>query len=188
MMDSPILQKFGIDNFKGEVKLFLLQDNYKPISKFYDLEIGYYAEKMITDENIKALEEYLANFVEDIDGDGVATVKIHANIASVIGGGQEAMYAIQNKLLAELTAAQYPVYFFGDFFYDMMQKGAYEGCMESLRNIEESETIKAIINPEEETKIYWGTRTLYETEQDKPQKVSLHEKAVKAEIEIFGER
>lgn len=42
MMISPILQKFGIDNFKGEVKLFLLQDNYKPISKFYDLEIGYF--------------------------------------------------------------------------------------------------------------------------------------------------
>ncbi len=154
----------------------------------YDLEIGYYAEKTITDETITALEEYLANYVEDIDGDGVSTVKIYANIASVIGGGQEAMYAIQNKLLAELTTAQYPAYFFDDFFYDMMQKGDCEGCMESFRDVEESDALKTIINPDEGTKIYWGTRSLYETEKDKPKNVTLHEKAVEAEIDIFGDR
>jgi hypothetical protein len=57
-----------------------------------------------------------------------------------------------------------------------------------LRNVEESEALKTIINLDEGTKIYWGTRTLYDTEKDKPEKVSLHEKAVEAEIGIFGER
>ena len=154
----------------------------------YDLEISYYAQNAITDKTIAALEEHLANYVEDIDGDGVSTVKIYANVASVIGGGPEAMYAIQNKLVMELTAAQYPVYFFDDYYYDMMQTGAYQGCIESLRNVEESDALKTIINPDEGTKIYWGTRSLYETEKDKPENITLHEKAVEAEIEIFGER
>ena len=154
----------------------------------YDMEIGYYAEKMITKDTLAALEEYLANYVEDINGDGVSTVKVHPNIASVIGGGQDAMETVQNKLLSELTAAQYPVFFFGDFFYDIVQVGAFEGCMESLRNIEESEDLKNIINPPEGTMIYWGTRTLYDAEMDKPEKVFIHQKAVETEEAILGER
>ena len=51
----------------------------------YDLELSFYAEKMLSEESVAKLEQYIAGFMEDVDGDGEVTVKIYTNFASILG-------------------------------------------------------------------------------------------------------
>lgn len=154
----------------------------------YDLEICYYAENGIADETVAALEEYFAGYVEDVTGDGISLVKVYVNAENLIGMGDEASYMIQTKLLAELAAAEYSAFLFDGAYYEMVQRGTYEGSMESLRSIESVPELKELIPLPEGSHLYWGTRALYETEMDKPEKVSLYHRVAEVEHAVFGER
>ena len=60
----------------------------------YDLEIGFYSEKYFSDETLAAMEEAIAPYVSDTDGDGEKTVKIYNVSLSAMGGqnsGEAAM-------------------------------------------------------------------------------------------------
>lgn len=154
----------------------------------YDLELNFYSDKMLSEESVAALEQYIAGFVEDVDGDGEVTVKIYTNFASILGGGAEGTYAIQTKLMSELTAGEYSIYLFDESYSEQMTQGMYEGCMESMRNVSEVPELQALLKLPEGTNIYWGTRSLYETESEKEEKILAHDRAVAVEEAIFGER
>lgn len=154
----------------------------------YDLELSFYAEKMLSEESVAKLEQYIAGFMEDVDGDGEVTVKIYTNFASILGGGAEGTYAIQTKLMSELAAGEYPVYLFDETYSEQMNQGMYEGCMESMRNVSEAPQLHALLKLPEGTNIYWGTRSLYESEQEKEEKILTHDRAIAVEEAIFGEK
>lgn len=154
----------------------------------YDLEIGYYSEKYVSDETLQAMESYFSQFVEDIDGDGQKTVKIYSVSASMAGESAEAQMAIQTKFMAELSAGSYPVFFFDETFYQMLQQDSYQGTMESFRDMAENPEMRQAFEIEDGTHVYWATRSLYQSEEDKEEKCAAHDLAVRMELSAFGKR
>ena len=152
----------------------------------YDLEIGYYSEKYVSDETIQAMESYFSQYVEDIDGDGQKTVKIYSVSSSMAGESAEAQMAIQTKLMAELSAGSYPVFFFDETFCQMLQQDSYEGTMESFRDMAENPEMCEAFGLEEGTHVYWATRSLYQNETNKEDKQAEHDLAVSIEQSAFG--
>ena len=154
----------------------------------YDLEIGYYSDKYVSDETIAAMEAYFAQFVEDMDQDGQQTVKIYAVSASMMGGSGEGQMAIQSKFMAELSSGAYPVFFFDDTFFEMMKQDAYDGTMEFYRDMADIPELKEKFQIQDGSHVYWATRELYQNEAKKEEKIAVHEHAVRTEQAIFGER
>lgn len=154
----------------------------------YDLEIGYYSDKFVSEETVAAMEEYFAQFVEDIDGNGQQTVKIYAVSASMMGGSAEGQMAIQSKFMAELSAGSYPVFFFDDMFYETMHQDSYDGTMESFRDMAENAEMKEKFQIPDGSHVYWATRALYQNEAKKEEKAAVHDHAFRTEEKIFGPR
>lgn len=154
----------------------------------YDLEIGFYSEKYFSDETIAAMEEAIAPYVSDADGDGEKTVKIYNVSLSAMGGQNsgEAAMAIQTKFMAELSTGAYPVFFFDDYFYEMMEGENYRDTMESMRSLRDLPQFDAILSQNGDAAVYWGTRALYESEKDKKERVLEHERAAALEQAVFG--
>lgn len=154
----------------------------------YDLEIGFYSEKYFSDEPLAAMEEAIAPYVSDTDGDGEKTVKIYNVSLSAMGGQNsgEAAMAIQTKFMAELSTGAYPVFFFDDYFYEMMQGENYRDTMDSMRNLRTLPQFDAALSQNGDTAVYWGTRALYENEKDKEERVAEHDRAAELEQAIFG--
>ncbi len=154
----------------------------------YDLEIGFYSEKYFSDETLAAMEEAIAPYVSDTDGDGEKTVKIYNVSLSAMGGqnsGEGAM-AIQTKFMAELSTGAYPVFFFDDYFYEMMEGESYRDTMDSLRSLRTLPQFDAILSQNGDAAVYWGTRALYENEKSKEERVAEYERTTKLEQAIFG--
>ncbi len=154
----------------------------------YDLEISCYTKVGMTEEAIAALETYLAEYVEDLDGDGEKTVKIYDNVAASMGPEQDGVVIMQQKFTVEIAAAQYPVFLLDESFAAVAGKGDLDGTMESFRSVKDSPEIAEILNLQEGQDLYWSTRLLYENEQDKPESLAKHQMAVEIEKSLFGER
>ena len=57
----------------------------------YDLEIDYYGQQYISQEQQKEIEDTLAQYIDDVDGDGQK--KVHLIVNSALTDGEYAMYA-----------------------------------------------------------------------------------------------
>jgi len=161
---------------------------YQLVSKpSYDLEISYYGKNVFTQESLTELEEYLAQFVDDVDGDGVQTVHIHTNFLSNLEHpNQQQNMGIMQKQMAEISAGTYTVFLFDKNFADSIEVGSYEGMLQPLRDMESVPQIKAIIALPENQKLCWATRIPFDV-QDNQKRLEIHQRSAAVETAIFGE-
>ena len=112
----------------------------------YDLEISYYGNELISEEQEKEIEEKLAQYVEDVDGDGQK--KVHLIVNSILDEGEYAMYA-NTKFTAEVSAAAYSAYILDESKYKLITDDGTDGNsgeddMISAFDMRESEKCKEI--------------------------------------------
>ncbi len=158
----------------------------------YDMEISLFSECYFSDEMIIEMENYISQFVDDVDGNGIKNVKIYPTNGPVnktgdllVDSNKEAAVAIQTKFAAEITASSYPVYLLDDFFNNILDTPSYDGAFEKSVNINKSEELMNIVNPAQGKNIYWCTRALYEKEKDDEKRLAEYELAQKVQQSIF---
>ena len=151
----------------------------------YDLEISYYAILPLGAEETASLEEYLEGYIEDIDGNGEKNVKIHS---TTTGGSLDLGSTVQleQKLLAELTAAVYPAYIFDESFIEKIGANANGSVVESVIDLRDNAEISDMLSLGE-TSLYWCTRMLYDRESGNEKSVKAYNNAKLAESVILGE-
>ncbi len=154
----------------------------------YDMEIAFYSEDYVSQEKLAALEEYIAPFITDLDGDGEKRVKVYSVSAAMVDEGGNGLATIQSKLAIELISGSYPVFFFDDVFYEILQMEAYRQTMESYREMSSFPDLQEILQVPEGEHVYWATRSLYEQEEGEMESIALHDMAAETETLIFGPR
>lgn len=150
----------------------------------FDLEISYYGVNMLTQEQLSSFEEYLSDYIEDINGDGKKSVKIIPVISDMGDQTIQQQTAIQQKLVAELSAGLNPVYLFDEAFYQKMGPEAEKSVMENGYDLREKHEIKEMLMLTD-TPIYWCTRLIYDRELNDDDKVLARENAKRAEISVI---
>lgn len=90
----------------------------------YDLEISWYAETVLTDEERSEIESKLAEYIDDIDGDGEKKVHIAMN-----GGVTKGEYEVYSnvKFTAETAADEYSAYILSEEKYSSVTDNAAPG-------------------------------------------------------------
>ncbi len=153
----------------------------------YDLVISYYGENVFTEESLGKLEEYLAQFVEDMNGDGVKNVHIAGNYLSAIDSPMNNQNAaIMQKQMADVSAGTYPVFIFDKSFADSIVVGSYEGMFYPLAEMDKVPEIADILQLSEKQDIYWATRIPQERENNQ-KKIEMSKWALAIQKSIFGE-
>lgn len=90
----------------------------------YDLEISYYGDEAISDEQKQEIEEKLAQYIEDVDGDGLKKVNLVLN--STLNEGEYAMYG-NMKFTAEVSAGTYRAYILDEAKYKTITGDGTDG-------------------------------------------------------------
>ena len=146
----------------------------------YDLNISYYSSAPIDDEGIKALTELMKNSVKDVDGNGTNDVGIASCFANPNEKSEQAQ-AVFVKLSAEVAAGESMVYMVDDTFREIMVRGDYAEGMESIIEIDGIPEVKKALKLADGQKLFWMTKSVYESEKNKAKKVAEHENAVSVE-------
>ena len=144
----------------------------------YDLEISYYGNTYVTDEQVAAMEAYFAQFVQDVNGDGKQTVKVYANSMAMMGDNPEANMAMQSKFMAELAAGASAGYVFDQDYKEVMTGESYDGTMESFYEMTANPALKEAMQLPDEP-LFWAVRSLYEKDQDKAESIAAHDNALR---------
>lgn len=152
----------------------------------YDLEGTFFSEIYISDEQIAALEEYLSQFVDDYNGDGVSNVKIHSASVAMLGNEIEGSMVVNNKFSTEMAAGADPFIIVDSTFYNVLKQDVYEMAIEQPRELTANQNFREMMRVQEETKIYWVTRALYTDEKEDPEATRMHNFVVQTENKIFG--
>lgn len=154
----------------------------------YDVEIGMYTYKYVSQQKIDALEEYISQYVEDINGDGIKNVKIYSASISLAGDTPQGQDAMQNKFVSEMTAGVYGALIFDDVFYEIMQYDSYRSAVDDFRDFDAVNELDEIMVMPDETKFYWSTRAIYDAEKKKEKRLQEYNGILKTEENIFGKR
>ncbi len=152
----------------------------------YDLEGTFYSEIYIGEEQIAALEEYLVQYVEDYNGDGVKNIKIHSASVAMLGNEVEGSIVVNNKFSAEMAAGVDPFVIVDSTFYNILMQDAYELAIEQPRELTAQMGFREEMQIKEDVKVYWVTRALYTNEKDDQEAIKTHDFVVKTEEKIFG--
>ena len=145
----------------------------------YDLQIFYISETAISDETVTKMEEYFSQFVEDINGDGVANVLVSAMSANPDLSPEQA-YAAQTKLMADLSSGESMAFLADGWYYDMFTGESMDGVVESSVGLNTIPQLKEMFGYQEE-QLYFITKVLYEREMDEPEKQAEHDNAKRVE-------
>lgn len=129
----------------------------------------------------------MTNYVEDRDGDGEKTVKVHSISIAMMGENSEGEMAVRNKFVTDIIAGNYPIFFFDEYFYQVMQEEAYANVMECYHTMTDVPEIAEILKVPDGASVYWGTRTIYQGE-DVEEATPGHDLALQMERSIFGAR
>ena len=84
------------------------------------------------------------------------------------------------KLQAELSAGSSMGYIMDEKFYDLVYKN-YGECFDKVITISDYPEVREKLGLKEDTKLYWMTKALYETEKDDEEKIAAHENAIRIE-------
>lgn len=153
----------------------------------YDLEGTFFSKIYITDEQIAELEEYLSQFIEDYNGDGVCNVKIYSSSIAALGNEIEGSIVVNNKFSAQMAAGADPFVIVDSTFYEILKYDAYESAIEKPLELTAKEGFREQMKIPEDTKVYWVTRALYSGEKDDRERIQEYDFIVKTEEKIFGE-
>lgn len=148
----------------------------------YDLQIVYYGERSFTDEQIAALEEYLSNVIEDIDGNGEKNVSFNVYTSQ---GGDTSEYgiAIQQKYTTELYAGAYPVYIVSPKYYENFDPENDNDIADSVYEVNQSSVLREILGECDDER--WCVRSLYDNEKDNKKCNLIYNNAKIAEKALF---
>lgn len=146
----------------------------------YDLEIEFYGTRMVSEEQAAALEDYLKDYVDDMDGDGEKTVKLirTGSLSEMGAAGYGNM-----KFTAELAAGQYAIYILNEEMYDLYMKNDEEMFIQSFDIRENPKCAELLGMSEADEPTYWCMVRLPDSIKDKPEsklKMQNAENATKA--------
>lgn len=126
----------------------------------YDIEIAYYGGMYFTEEQAQKLEEYLSQFIEDVDGNGERNVNINVVTAEAPGmnGAQLTEYqaAVGQKFSAEIAARIYDAYIFDEAYYTYAGPDSDYGIIESSFDMSQTEGMQEMLGVGEQP-LYWCT-------------------------------
>lgn len=154
---------------------------YQVVSnKEYDLPIEFFGEKMITDEQAAALESYLKDYVDDIDGDGKVTVHL-TRTGSLSQMGAAGYGSI--KFTAELAAGQYQIFILDEDLYNSLKSGNSgedEMLIESFDMRENAKCAEILGMTADDEPTYWCLLKMPEKMNEKPENQGKIQNAEKA--------
>lgn len=145
----------------------------------YDLNISYYSSTAISDDGISKLTEYFKSAVDDINQNGSVDVGIASCYADPDEQSEQTQ-AVMVKLSAELAAGDSMGYLLDEKYKEIFMRN-YPEAAEKLLDISDIPEIREAIGAADGEKLYWVTKTVYETEQNKPEKLAQHDNAKKVE-------
>lgn len=142
----------------------------------YDLEIDYYGQQYISEEQQKEIEDTLAQYIDDVDGDGQK--KVHLIVNSALNDEEYAMYA-NTKFTAELSAAAYSAYILDESKYKMIADDEDDSGDDSISafDMRDSEKCNDIFKLGDEP-VYWCTIKPRDTKKAKKQQLDSYNNAV----------
>ncbi len=152
----------------------------------YDLEATFYSESYVSDEQILAMEEYLSQFVEDRNKDGIQNIKLHLASVAMMDNEIEGVMAIHTKFSTDMAAGGDPVLLVDSAFHEVLENDVYAQAIETPRELTAISEIREIFPFPEGIKVYWVTRAVYHDKMDDAEVVELHETAVLTENNIFA--
>lgn len=173
----------------------------------YDLQIEYFGERLITEEQAAALEDYLKDYVTDIDGDGEVTVHV-TRTGSISDMGAQG-YA-QMKFTTELAAGQYQIFVLDSALYESMLDSDSDGGTskaltgQSVESTEEEPGFETLLidsfdmrenekcaellgMSDQDAPTYWCLFEIPPNMADKPESQGKTQNAANATRAIFGE-
>lgn len=150
----------------------------------YDLEIDYYGQQYISEDKQKEIEDTLAQYIDDVDGDGQK--KVHLIVNSALSNGEYAMYA-NTKFTAELSAAAYSAYILDESKYKMISGDESDASDDSISTFDmrDSEKCKKIFTLDDEP-VYWCTVKPRNPEKAKKQQLDYYNNAVLLQNALQG--
>lgn len=145
----------------------------------YDLEVSYYSTSYINDEGIKKLNKELAKNIEDINLDAQSIIWIAPCFASLDDASEQTQAALL-RIQTEISAGNSMGYIMDEKFYGLVYE-SYGECFDKVIPISDYPEIREILGIKEDTKLYWLTKALYESEKDDERKIGAHENAIRVE-------
>lgn len=150
------------------------------IAPKYDIEVAYYGLTILTEEQEKILEEYLANYIDDINEDGVCKVDIIVSRSKLEEANDEYYMALAQKFMTEIAVGAYPAFILDTphMEYAGMADEREDGILETVIDMRNNPYFAEVLG---ENEIYWCTRILYDKEIGKKEPEALHNNAVRIE-------
>ncbi len=145
----------------------------------YDLEISYYSTSYISNEAVTSLNEELAKNIEDINLDAQSIIWIAPSFASLEDASEQTQAVIM-KLQAELSAGDSMGYIMDERFFELVYE-SYGDCFDKVIPISDYPEIREMLGLNEDEKLYWMTKALYESEKDDERKIGAHENAIRVQ-------
>jgi len=145
----------------------------------YDLNVSCYTATYINNSNIDLFTREIEKNIDDINENEEIDADVVVNMTDLANPSEQTQ-AVFMKFFAELAGGEAFGYILDETFYQMLAKDN-EDSIETAIQIDNIPLIKEIFNPQENQKLYWITKSIYETEKGNPKKIAAHKNAVKVQ-------
>ena len=156
----------------------------------YDLEIAYYGGMYFTEEQAVKLEEYIEQYIDDIDGNGEINVNVNVVTAEAPGmtGAQLTEYqaAVGQKFSAEIAARMYDAYIFDEAYFEYAGPDSDYGIIESSFDMSQIQEMQELLRVGD-VPLYWCTCSLRPSEVRADEAKLKYDNALKAQKAVQGE-
>lgn len=142
----------------------------------YDLYVGYYSERPISDESLTKLKGILASYATDANDDGQVTISLTPMQANRETESEQ-LTAVQTRLIGELNSGENMLYICDKSFREFLMTGNNAECFVDEFNMNENPALKEEIGYIDDT-LYVLLKELYPREEDNPKKRMEHNNAV----------
>lgn len=130
----------------------------------YDLVVGYYSEKGISDESLNKLKAELSQYATDINDDGQVIISITPMQADRSAGGED-YSAVETRLMSELESGDTMLFICDKAYRDLLMSGDNAECFDEEFDMAVRPELKERIGYLDNT-LYVLRKTLYEREED----------------------
>lgn len=150
-----------------------------------DIDVVYYTNYYVSDEAVQEVSKYLSQYVEDIDGDGEKKVNIVLESVPSGNHNMEFQSAYLMKFIAQLTAAEYPLYLLQGDMYETSKDENAISSFEEYIPVSENQELSEMLSFSEANQVYWVRRKLYPKEKEKQEAVKVYEMVKEIENKLF---
>ncbi|MEG1442213.1 MAG: hypothetical protein RSC29_06075 [Oscillospiraceae bacterium] len=143
----------------------------------YDLDVFYVTESPVKPEVETALEEYLSQYVDDVNNDGVKNVAVNVLTAPLDNVDPQMAMAAQTKLMAELSGGESMAYLTDKAYAEVIAQG-FPNTMEESCDITLIPGLKEKVGFYEKD-LMFTPKLLFDREKEDEEKVVKHATAMK---------